>query len=81
MKRLVTENLNEFFRKATDNDEFVMLKKIEILCRKESAECERIIGEFEEGIPEEQTDDLEAYHEANGKLAIIAQIMDIMSID
>ena len=76
MKKLVEENVNEFFGSKGH-----ILSKIENLCRKESRICEEIIGEYEESIPEEQTDIEEEYHEANGKLSIIAQIMDIMSID
>ena len=76
--KLVKEDLNEFFRKATDNEEMVIVQKIKILCKKESTECEQIISEFEKSLPEEQTDDFEAYHEAKGKLSIIAQIKDIM---
>lgn len=76
MKKMVTENLNEFFGNKSE-----ILDKIEKLCRREAAECERILEEFEESIPKEQTDDIEEYHEASGKLTIIAQIMDIMNID
>lgn len=74
--KLVNENLNEFFGGKSE-----ILDKIEALCRREAAECERIMEEFEESIPEEQTDIEEDYYEASGKLSIIAQIMDIMNID
>jgi hypothetical protein len=84
MKKMVKETLNERIsppmqgaRAHAEKDQ--ILKKIESLCRKESAECEERISEFEDSIPEEQTDDLEYYYAAIGKLDLIAQIRDIMS--
>jgi len=77
MKKMVQENLNEFFSKRN------ILTDIEDLCRQERDICEKIITDYEErSIPEDHNEEVtQEYHEANGKLSMIAQIMDIMSID